>query len=90
MGVVAHQQDQHQTAVSLIRRALQLKSQNAEALYNLSNALSGQRQLDDGIATYHHTLQLQPNYAEAHNNLGIALNSKGRSDDAIASCLRAL
>ncbi len=53
-------------AVACYRRALELKSDYAEAHNNLGVVLAEQRNLDEAAACYQRRLQLNPNFAEAH------------------------
>jgi tetratricopeptide (TPR) repeat protein len=77
-------------AVDLIRRALALDPNYAEAHSNLANALKDNGQLDEAVAACRHAIALRPSYAEAHNNLGNALIGKGRLEEAIAVFRRAI
>ena len=74
-------------AVEYMGRAVQLKPDNADAHYNLANALRKQGNLDEAVACYRRALILKPDNADAHSNLGNALNERGKLDEAVA-CYR--
>src|SRR5215210_603246 len=62
LGVIAHQVSQHQDAVALIGRAVQLAGPRADMLNNLAEALRCQGQLDQSISTFRQALELEPAY----------------------------
>ncbi|MHB8354564.1 MAG: tetratricopeptide repeat protein, partial [Burkholderiales bacterium] len=81
---------QGKMALFELQRATELLPDDAEAHYNLANALKALGRLDDAVASYHRVLKFRPDLAEAHNNLGNALKDLGRLDDAVTSYHRAL
>ncbi len=76
--------------LDLIRQAVQLKPDFAEAHNDLGVALKDLGQFDEAIASSRRAIGIKPEYAEAHCNLGIALKLAGRLDEAIASYRLAL
>ncbi|MDE2259853.1 MAG: tetratricopeptide repeat protein [Betaproteobacteria bacterium] len=76
---------QNKMALFELQRATELMPDDAEAHYNLGNALKALGRLDDAVASYHRVLKFRPDLAEVHNNLGNALKDLGRLDDAVAS-----
>ncbi len=62
----------------------------AEAQFELANALRQQGRFHEAAAGYRRVLLLRPDIAQAHNNLGITLKMLGRVDDAVASYRQAL
>ncbi|MBD2559839.1 MULTISPECIES: tetratricopeptide repeat protein [Nostoc] len=60
---------------------------SATAYYNLGNALSDQKKLDEAIAQYRKAIELDPKYANAYNGLGNALRDQKKLDEAIAANL---
>ncbi|HSY26827.1 MAG TPA: tetratricopeptide repeat protein, partial [Burkholderiaceae bacterium] len=72
------------------RRALAIKSDYAEAHFNLGIALKAQGNLNEAVASYRRALALNANYIEAHNNLGNALRELGLVEDSLASYRLAL
>ena len=73
----------------MIRRAIAVEPNNAEAHNDLGNALNEKGQLDEAIAAYRQAVALDPNFSEAHNNLGV-VRFQGKLDEAIASYGRAI
>ena len=76
-------------AMTLYRRALELKPDFADTHFNLANALvrAGNRQL--ALAEFNQALQLKPDFADAENNLGNLLRAMGQSHEAIVHLGRA-
>ncbi len=70
-------------AVEQFQQSIQIDPNNAQAHYNLGNALLQIGQRDQAIEQFQTALRLRPDYAEAHNNLGSALLRAGRSEEAI-------
>ncbi|HEY7308161.1 MAG TPA: DUF6165 family protein [Gemmataceae bacterium] len=90
MGVLAHQADRHDEAVSWIGQAVVVCPDNAEFHYNLGVAQQLDGQIEESIVSYRQALKLQPDRAEAHNNLAHALLVLGRHDEASGSVEEAL
>jgi protein O-mannosyl-transferase len=65
-------------------------SDNAEAHYNLGNALLKKGDVDEAIDHYQKALQISPNSADVHNNFGNALIKKDSVDKAIDHYQKAL
>ncbi|TGG79893.1 MAG: tetratricopeptide repeat protein, partial [Aphanocapsa feldmannii 288cV] len=79
-----------QEMVELLKKALSIKSNYPDALYNLGYILQEQGDLEAAIASYRKALSIKPNYPDALYNLGIALKRKGNLEAAIASYRKAL
>ncbi|TGG91863.1 MAG: tetratricopeptide repeat protein, partial [Aphanocapsa feldmannii 277cV] len=79
-----------QEMVELLKKALSIKSNYPDALYNLGYILQEQGDLEAAIASYRKALSIKPNYPDALYNLGIALKQKGDLEAAIASYRKAL
>jgi Flp pilus assembly protein TadD len=77
-------------AMSLAKRALELKPDYPEAHNNLALALGQRGQLEEALVHYRRALDLEPGYAEAHNNLGFALAARGQIEEAISHYRRAM
>jgi tetratricopeptide (TPR) repeat protein len=90
LGLVLFQKGQVDEAIYQYQKALEIKSDLAEAHSNLGNALLQRGQVDEAIAEYQKALGIDPNYAKAHYNLGVALAQAGRLDEAIAEYQKAL
>lgn len=67
------------------REGLSLNPHNAEAHYNLANALVKKGQVREAIGSYRHAIRLDADLTAAHFNLGIALFNSGKVDEAIES-----
>ena len=79
-----------QEMVELLKKALSIKSNYPDTLYNLGYILQEQGDLEAAIASYRKALSIKPNYPDALYNLGIALKRKGDLEAAIASYRKAL
>ena len=84
------QQGKLDEAVARYRWALALEPKNADAHYNLGNALRQQSKFDEAAVHYRQAVVLQPNFAEAHNNLGNVLRRQSKWDEAAAHFQRAV
>jgi len=83
LGVLRHQQGQHAEAADLVRRAADLRPQDAALQLNLGNALKALGQLDGAIERFRNALTLAPTFPMAHYNLGNAYALAGRHEDAV-------
>jgi len=63
---------------ALLRRAVEIPPDFAEAALNLGNAFLSLRDLDQAIASYRRAIAARPDYALAHWNLALALLADGR------------
>lgn len=81
---------QNKMALFELQRATELMPDDAEAHYNLGNALKSLGRLDDAVASYHRVIKFKPDLAQAHNNLGNALKDLGQPEEAVACYHRAL
>ena len=72
-------------ALQSCERALAIKSDYADALYNRGNALRALGRHDDACASYSAALALEPRRADALNNLGLALLAFGQYGEALAN-----
>ena len=90
LGVVALHAKKHGIAVDLIKKALTITPENADAHYNLGLTLSELGKLEEAVASYRKALAIRPDYAKAHNNLCNTLQALGKSEEAVASGHKAL
>ncbi len=90
LGVLRHQQGQHAEAADLVRRAADLRPDDAALQLNLGNALKAMGQLDNAIERFRNALTLAPTFPMAHYNLGNAYATAGRHADAADAFRRAL
>jgi tetratricopeptide (TPR) repeat protein len=82
LGVLRHQQGQHAEAAELVRRAVNLRPEDAALQLNLGNALKALGQIDEAIEQFRNALTLAPSFPMAHYNLGNAYALVGRHEDA--------
>ncbi len=90
LGVLRHQQGQHAEAVDLVRRAVDLRPEDAALQLNLGNALKALGQIDAAIDQFRNALTLAPSFPMAHYNLGNAYASLGRHEDAADAFARSV
>jgi tetratricopeptide (TPR) repeat protein len=90
LGVLRHQQGQHAEAAELVRRAADLRPEDASLQLNLGNALKALGQLDGAIERFRNALTLAPSFPMAHYNLGNAYAALGRHEDAADAFRRSL
>jgi tetratricopeptide (TPR) repeat protein len=90
LGVLRHQQGQHAAAVDLVRRAADLRPQDAALQLNLGNALKALGHLDGAIERFRNALSLAPGFPMAHYNLGNAYAAAGRHEDAADAFVKSL
>jgi len=81
LGAIRAQNDQVDSAVELISRAIQLKA-DAGYYNTLARALKSRGRLDEAIAAYRAALKIKPDFAVVHNNLGVALRAAGEPREA--------
>ena len=90
LGLVFSKEDRLNEAISQYREALGMKPDDADARYDLANALCRKGVWDEAIGEYQAELQLKPDDPEGHNNLGVALFRKGNLNEAIGQFQEAL
>ncbi|WP_250452058.1 tetratricopeptide repeat protein [Caballeronia sp. ATUFL_M2_KS44] len=90
LGVLRHQQGQHEEAAELVGRAVDLRPTDAALQLNLGNALKALGRIDDAIACFRNALTLAPGFALAQYNLGNAYTVIGRHEDAADAFEKAL
>jgi hypothetical protein len=71
--------------VVILRQAVRLRPQAAEAHNNLGLALNALGRFSEAEACFLEALRLQPGYVEGHNNLGSVYKDQGRLAEALAS-----
>ena len=90
LGLVAHQQANHELAMELIRKAIGICSSNPAFHGNLGLVCVAAGRTEEALRCFQSVLDLQPGNPEAHNNLSQALQGIGRWDEALACSARAL
>ena len=89
-GVCYKATGQLEVAAQSFKRAVEIKSDFADAHYNLGLTLQELNQLDDAVKCYLKTLTIKPDYAEAYNNLGVTLKDLDQLDEAVKCYEKAL
>ena len=74
----------------LLRKAIELKLDFAEAYSNLGNILRDLGKLEEAELSTRKAIELKPDYYDAHYNLGILLNDLGKSQEAEFSYRKAI
>jgi tetratricopeptide (TPR) repeat protein len=77
-------------AIELLRLALTIRRDDAQALEVLGDALTVNGCCDDAVACYRHAVRLAPALARLRSKLGIALNDGGRHAEAIEALQQAV
>lgn len=80
----------HEEALASYGRALALRPDYPQALYNRGNALRALKRHEDAVADYDRALALRPDYPQALSNRGNALRDLKRHEEALASYERLL
>jgi protein O-mannosyl-transferase len=99
LGFLFSRRGELDEAISHFERALNIRSRNAQAHYNLGaalihnnlgNALARKQLPDDAIAHFQQAVKLRPDYADAYYNFGSVLFQHGRISEAITQWQKAL
>ena len=90
LGVALMAVDKIDESIDNFSKAIQIKSDFAEAHNNMGIALEKNDKLTEAISHYREALRIKPDYAEAHNNMGIALEKQGNFSEAINHYFEAL
>lgn len=72
-------------AVTLLKEAILIRPDHAEAHNNLAIAFLSKRNLNAAVKSFKNAVIFNPEYVEAHFNLGIALQQSGKLDEAVKS-----
>jgi predicted TPR repeat methyltransferase len=76
-------------AISVLQKAVELDSLNANAFFNLGTVLGQQGQYEQAATAFRKGLVQEPRSVKARNNLGLALAKLGKLDEAIKSLEKA-
>ena len=90
LGLVCLRNNDVDSAIRLIRDAVEHDPDNPIYHANLGNVLKDAGRLTDAIAAYRRALALHPGYAEIHNNLGYALQVSGMIEEGIGHYRKAI
>lgn len=85
LGLISAQTGRSERGVDLIRRAIRLNGNVADAHNNLGNTLRALRRFDEALASFDRATALQPDLAPALYNRGLTLAELGRHEEALAS-----
>ncbi len=81
-GIILNLQGKLEEAEILLRKAIELKSNFADAHSNLGNTLRGLGKLEEAEIFQLKAIKLKPNLADAHYNLGNILKDLGKLQEA--------
>ena len=90
MGALQQQLGDHETALTMIARAISLSAAKAVQYNNYGTALQSLGRFDEALASFRRALAIRPKYPQALANEGMALASLCRHDEAMASFCKAL
>jgi len=90
LGMIVHQRGQHETAVSMILKAIVINPNVAAFHSNLGTIFQAQGRLEEAGACFESALTLKPDWAEVHSNFGNILHAQGKLDEAAVCQERAL
>ena len=83
LGVCYQSIGQLQEASQAFLNAIKIKSDYAEAHFNLGLIYQQLNKLDSAVKAYKNVISLTPNYPSAHNNLGIIYLETNQLDSAV-------
>ena len=90
LGVIALQVGDLKSALSLVRRAVELRPDAAVCRSNLGQVLARHGRDDEAAECYEAAIDLDPAYAEPHNNLGLIRQRRDRLTEAEALYRKAI
>ena len=90
LGFIALQVGKHDIALDQLSRAVEIKTDNADAHHNLAIALNALGRTQDAVTSYRRALAINPERAETHNNLGLTLCRLGNVREGIAEYRKTL
>ena len=82
-GVLSSQIGQHDIALNLLSKAIDIDPGFAEAFNNRGAVLKELEQLKEALKHYNKALSLNPNYSDALNNRGNVLRDFDRFDESL-------
>ncbi|RLB90658.1 MAG: hypothetical protein DRH10_03560 [Deltaproteobacteria bacterium] len=83
LGIIAEERGDYATAIDYFKKALEIDSAYAPALYNLGNVLANQGKFEDAVVAYKKALRADPELLLAYNNLGKSYIRLGRFREAL-------
>jgi tetratricopeptide (TPR) repeat protein len=88
LGIALLKSGQIGDAISELKIAAGMSSEDALIHFALGNALCAGQRLPEAIAEYERAIDLDPSSFEMHDRLGTALVQAGRIDDAVAHFIK--
>ena len=85
LGLIAHQNQDYDTAANLIIEAININPNNPIFFRHLGQTFQKQNKWDQAIDSYHQAIKINPKYTEAYNNLGGLFHHRKQLDQAINS-----
>jgi tetratricopeptide (TPR) repeat protein len=89
-GLAADKQGNNQEAISLYRKAIDLRGNYAEAWFNLGNSYGKTGRYSDAVNAFNQAITFNKNYAEAFSGRGIAYASLGKIKEALSDMSAAI
>lgn len=86
----AFQRGELETAVDLLRMAIEVNPESAVAVNDLGSILAQLGRTTEALAAFHRAIELEAEYPEAHNNLANLYQMTGCLDEAVESYETAL
>ncbi|MDP9127291.1 MAG: tetratricopeptide repeat-containing glycosyltransferase family protein [Pseudomonadota bacterium] len=90
LGVICGLKNNHDEAIALNMRALEIDPGSALLWFHLGTVLMNAKQLSEAVTAFRQAIALQPTMAQAHYNLGNALRADGQWGDAIEAYREAI
>lgn len=85
LGVLSAQSGRPEDSIGYIRRAIEIRDDQAAFHYNLANALRKTGELESAAEAYQRGLELEPEHAQSWFDLAAVLRELGRTEEAIAA-----
>ena len=82
-GIKGADFDQLEQKLNEANKVLTIKSNTADAYYNMGIALQKQNKLEEAIVAYNKALSIKPDYANAYNNMGTVLQDQSKLEEAV-------
>mgnify|MGYP001265785958 CR=1 FL=1 len=90
LAIILQSLGKYEEAEILLRKAIELKPNLAEAHFNLGNVLTKLGRIKEAELPTRKAIELKPNFVEAHANLGSILSNQKRLEEAVLSTRKAI
>jgi tetratricopeptide (TPR) repeat protein len=84
-GYMCVKNGHHDRALFLLRKAISIKPDFAEAHYNLGVAHSERGEFTEATTPFHNAINIKPDFAEAHSGLGVSLGGSDQLPEAVTA-----